>query len=652
MTHALMANLLAWSLQILALVVVAGALPWILRIHEPAVRHGYWRALLLACVLLPILQPWQPMPHADALSFGPLPIATTSATGPSSVPAGVDATRAAWPEAWADTIIDAAAVVLVGGILLRGLWLATGLVHLRRLRRAGTPARAEQADDDLRAFTAAGAEVRFVRGIGQPVTFGLFRPVVLLPHSMPSHPPAVRRAVTVHELWHVQRRDWLFVVLEECVRAVFWFHPAMAWLITRVQASREEVVDELTVLATNGRRSYVEALLSFADEPSIYPAAPFARRRHLFQRMLLISREDVMSSRRIVASCAVMGAVVLMGGWYGVAAFPLTAMTPLAVVAPQAGQMPPRDLRPGEPRPASARERELVEELKSGTGLTAAYTELATLQEQRGAVKEAEQTLVSGRAALPSNTEILAALARFYSRTNRPADMEATLGELAALDPSDPQRQHLVATFYFEKASRDASLPTGERQRYIQAGIAAEDRALALNPQHAESLAFKSMLLRLQASTEADPARRTQLAADADQLRAQAVALQSQNQAGRTSTRGAIPPPPPPPPPPPGTRGRAVRIGGDVRPPTKILNVAPIYPEDARAARIAGVVIIEATIDEGGYVADAKVLRSVPPLDDAALDAVRQWQFTPTLLNGQPVPVMMTLTVNFSLQQQ
>jgi protein TonB len=284
--------------------------------------------------------------------------------------------------------------------------------------------------------------------------------------------------------------------------------------------------------------------------------------------------------------------------------------------------------------------------------LTATYTELATLQEERGAAKEAEQTLVAGRVALPSSTEILTALTRFYSRTGRPAEMEATLGELAALDPSDPQRQHLVATFYFEKASRDASLPTGERQRYIQAGIAAEDRALALNPQHAESLAFKSMLLRLQASTEADPARRTQLAADADQLRAQAVALQSQNQAGRTSTRGAIPPPPPPPPPPPGTRGRAVRIGGDVRPPTKILNVAPIYPEDARAARIAGVVIIEATIDEGGYVADAKVLRSVPPLDDAALDAVRQWQFTPTLLNGQPVPVMMTLTVNFSLQQQ
>jgi protein TonB len=648
MTHALMANLLAWSLQILALVMVAGALPWLLRIHEPAVRHGYWRTLLLICLLLPIVQPWQPTIPADTSPLEPLPIVSTPNSGAALAPATAAATGP-WTGPWLDAAIDAAAVVLVAGILLRFLWLAAGLLHLRRLRRAGTPARAGDPNDELDALGAAGADVRLVRGIGQPVTFGLFRPVVLLPHSLPSRPPAVQRAVIVHELWHVRRRDWLFVVLEECVRAAFWFHPAMAWLITRVQGSREEVVDDLTVLSTNGRRSYIEALLSFADEPSVYPAAPFARRRHLFQRMLLISREGVMSSRRIVASCAVMGAIVIVGGSYGVAAFPLTAMAAPAVVA-QAGQMPPRDLRPGEPRPASARERELVAQLANGPGLTATYTELAALQEQRGAVKDAEQTLDAGRVALPSSTEILAALARLYGRTGRPAEMESTLSELAALDPSDPQRQHLVATFYFERAARDASLSAGERQRYIQAGIAAEDRALALNPQYGESLAFKSMLLRLQANFATDAASRAQLLAQADQLRAQAMALQPRTQPASRSAAG-VPPPPPPPPPPPGANGQALRVGGSVQPPTKIVNVLPIYPEEARAARVGGVVIIEATIDEGGYVADAKVLRSVPLLDDAALDAVRQWQFTPTLLNGQPVPVIMTLTVNFSLQQ-
>jgi periplasmic protein TonB len=62
------------------------------------------------------------------------------------------------------------------------------------------------------------------------------------------------------------------------------------------------------------------------------------------------------------------------------------------------------------------------------------------------------------------------------------------------------------------------------------------------------------------------------------------------------------------------------------------------------------VVIIEATIDPSGHVSDTRVLKSIPLLDQAAVDAVRQWEFTPTNLNGVPVPVVMTVTVNFSLQ--
>ena len=77
---------------------------------------------------------------------------------------------------------------------------------------------------------------------------------------------------------------------------------------------------------------------------------------------------------------------------------------------------------------------------------------------------------------------------------------------------------------------------------------------------------------------------------------------------------------------------------------------SPIYPPIAQSARVQGVVIIEATIGPDGRVKDAKVLRSIPLLDQAALDAVKQWQFTPTLLNGVPVPVIMTVTVNFTLQ--
>lgn len=93
---------------------------------------------------------------------------------------------------------------------------------------------------------------------------------------------------------------------------------------------------------------------------------------------------------------------------------------------------------------------------------------------------------------------------------------------------------------------------------------------------------------------------------------------------------------------------RAVHVGGKIKPPMKIKNVAPIYPEIAKSAHVSGVVVIEATVGEDGKVADAKVLRSVPLLDQAALDAVRQWEYKPTLLNGKPVPVVMTVSINFT----
>jgi protein TonB len=111
---------------------------------------------------------------------------------------------------------------------------------------------------------------------------------------------------------------------------------------------------------------------------------------------------------------------------------------------------------------------------------------------------------------------------------------------------------------------------------------------------------------------------------------------------------GGLPEAPPPPPPPP--PAQPVRVGGQIRAPTQIRKVNPVYPAIAQSARVQGIVIIEATIGPNGKVQDARVLRSIPLLDQAALDAVRQWEFTPTLLNGVPVPVIMTVTVQFTLQ--
>ena len=91
-----------------------------------------------------------------------------------------------------------------------------------------------------------------------------------------------------------------------------------------------------------------------------------------------------------------------------------------------------------------------------------------------------------------------------------------------------------------------------------------------------------------------------------------------------------------------------LRIGGQIQAPQKIKDVKAMYPAMAKSAGVAGTVTIEATIGPDGKVIDAKVVRSIPLLDQAALDAVRQWEYLPTILNGVPVPVLVTVTINFT----
>jgi TonB family protein len=483
---------------------------------------------------------------------------------------------------------------------------------------------------------------------------------VLLPVAVRTMSPGVQRAVLAHELWHVRRHDPLWTLAEEVLRAALWFHPAIWYLVSQVQSAREEVVDELAVLTTNSRRSYLEALLAFADEPAVYPAAPFIRRRQLFRRMLLVSKEAVMSSRRIVASAVAMAGVLVLTGWYGAQAFPLTladAMQPAAVDDSQA-QAQPRDPRPGAPRPATSRELELKAATAADPSNVPNWLELATAQEARGANDEAEATFKAALSATSGNAAVAASMAKFFNRTGQFDKLVAVLEDAAAQNPTDPAGHLLLAVHYWEKAQKDQTLTAADKLMYLDSGIAASDRALVQRSDYAEALVYKNILLRMKANLETNPARQQQLITEANTLRNRAMELQKLRAAAGvtagSSASSALSPPPPPPPPPPmqaSIEGQeAVRIGGEIKTPTKIRDVRPVYPPEAMATGVSGMVIVEALIDQEGAVRSARVLRSIPQLDHAALDAVRQWRFTPTVLNGVAVPVIMTLTVNFKLQ--
>src|SRR5437879_577592 len=140
--------------------------------------------------------------------------------------------------------------------------------------------------------------------------------------------PAMQETIACHELLHVERRDWLFTIAEELVRAVLWFHPAIWWLLGEIQLTREQVVDREVVRLTQSREHYLNALLAIASKRArldLAPAPLFLRKRHLTQRVSQILKEVTMSRTRIAASLAGISSLLLLAGWIMVRALPLEA---------------------------------------------------------------------------------------------------------------------------------------------------------------------------------------------------------------------------------------------------------------------------------------------------------------------------------------
>jgi len=141
-------------------------------------------------------------------------------------------------------------------------------------------------------------------------------------------PREQQRAVLQHEVLHVERADWLFTVVEELCRSLLWFHPAVWWVIARVRLVREQVVDRATIDLTRDRQSYVEALLAIASTPrrGAFAGAPlFLSTRHLHARVARITKEDVMSHRKLAFLLSTVSVCVLSAASLAVWSFPLHA---------------------------------------------------------------------------------------------------------------------------------------------------------------------------------------------------------------------------------------------------------------------------------------------------------------------------------------
>jgi TonB family protein len=571
-------NLAAYTVQVTGLIALATFLAWVLRIDAAPLRYGFWRILFAVCLMLPLLQGRQLPAPAGAPVAGAVDTAITiqrSAGG--SEASTVD---------WRAFVLP----LLAAGAIARLSWLALNFLRLRRLRRAGEPANECGIHVELCETIGVRPEIRYVAALRQPVTFGFLRPVVLLPTALSNRSDEIQQAVISHELFHVKRRDWAWLLLEELVCALLWFNPAIWWLVSRLHLAREVVVDELAVLATGRRRAYVEALMAFADDTSLAPVAAFGGRAQLFHRIVLLSKESAMSARRLLFTLAAAAATLGAGAWHVVEAFPLVATDVQSV-------------RQNAPGPLEQRARAVTPENP-----------------------------------IPRRTN---SEAPFYPGEARAAGARGSVTLMITLDElgrvAEARRMALVVESTNPKAELrlNSGNPIGEMNFLINQSREQSDalRAIALAMENAAFQAIQGWRYEPPANAPISFPVLVSIAEGAD---AGAPAVSTTREAvvgGGVRADGAL------------------RVGGTVRTPVKIKDVRPVYPPVAQAARVSGVVILEARVGADGSVEDAHVLRSIPLLDQAAVDAVMQWRFRPTLLNGVPTPVIMTVTVNFALQK-
>lgn len=609
-------NLVAYSMQIGLLVGLAAFVPTILRLRLPGAKLAYWHILLTACLLLPAVRPWR-----RAVVAGDVQVTSTVlAVAPA-------ATRTA--REIPSTQI--ALMLLAAGAFARLAWLGLGLWRLGRYRRHSKPYGVRD-----------GCSIFVSEEVSSPVTFGARRPVILLPAGFPELDSRMQQAILCHEMLHVERRDWLFTVTEELVRAAFWFHPAIWWLLGEIQLAREQAVDRGVVERTQARDEYVDALLAIAGAPpqlDLAPAPLFLRKRHLKQRVVSILKEVRMSKTRLISGLAAGLGILAAACWFVTGTFPLAAAPQVVNDAPGVtvemnGAVLLHRSPVAYPEPARSNGVQgtvAVEVVLDAAGNVSEARIVSGPQELR---KAAQQSVLQWhfKGDVAGTTRQVNITFQLQSESKPVAGGSTVATVTGTAGPPNPTAPRKSSKNPDQAPQAQAALaaPAAHTLKSIT--------VLGLSDQ------MKSELLSRLPVREGDPlspesqSRVSQAVKEFDEhLKINITILP----AGDATMLIATPETPP----------TQIKIGGNVQQTKLISQPHPVYPPDAKAARIQGVVKLQATIGKDGTVQNLEVISGHPLLVQAALDAVKQWVYQTTLLNGNPVEVVTQIDVNFTLVQ-
>jgi TonB family protein len=665
-------NIVAYVLQIGLLVGIGAALPALLRLggggRAPAARLLYWQVLLVACLALPWLRPWQ----SEVIAIASAPFADA----PLATHLGIKVTQ----QPALPSLASLALWVLGVGVAIRLIWLAIGLAKLARYRRHGAPLPLPPEWSNSARHTRL-----LVSGqIAGPVTFGFFRPVVLLPAGFPAMSLAMRDAILFHEMLHVERSDWLFTLGEEIVRAVFWFHPGIWWVLGEIQLAREQTVDQAVIEMTQARGPYVDTLLAMAGvnvngskpELDLAPAPLFLRRRHLKQRVMGIVQEGRMSKTRLMMAQAAALGTMAVACWFIAEAIPLHAQAQLVADGPgvtvnlngsqlmhrSAVQYPADALAKGVEGTVVVQVRldtngEVIDdailsgpdELRRGVQQTVLSWHFDKAAGGSTRVVNIDFVRPAG-AAVPTGAPVPTRV-QMVTPTAGPGGRGGAVS--STLSPAnDANRANAEAKL---KEMQDSLQQLAQRnQQMLQSGQAkvesiivtglsdsARQQLLAQLPVHVGDTYSRDVLLQVTEAAHQFDEHLTVQGSSGSVAGMYAIRIDTPESHGVTTVTTTPRPIPP----------GAQRVGGNVMAASLISAERPVYPPLAKMARQQGTVKFEATIGKDGKMEDLLVVSGPPLLIPAAMQAVKNWVYKPTVLNGAPVEVVTTIDVNFTLAE-
>jgi TonB family protein len=558
----------AWKGTVLLAAGFAAA--WLPARVSAAFRHYCWTIALSALLALPLVIAWTPkwrVPLPVSQKPAPTVMVIRGGTAHPSVPA----TPSPNPLPW----------IYATGVALVFIRFVAGAVRTRRMLAGSVGFSRPGVPRCVRVVESPLAPV--------PLVWGIFRPIIALPAASRRWPAERLRAVLLHELIHVQRRDLLAQMIAQAACCLYWFHP-LAWIAAREQRrERERACDDAVLARGIGAAEYAGHLVDLVrgltvQAPAMAEASDFEGR----VRALLDRGRNRAPMGRGLALAVSLLALMLIVPMASITSYAAAAHSPIAV-AVAALPIPAANSSNAVPAPvATPRKRAPLSRVPVLSAVAAPVT--SPLEEQ-GTVGA-----LVGTVSDPSGARIPGA--RIQAR-----NLEGSNEESVVADAAGEFALHVPAGRY-ELEFRVPGFKIGRKQAVVTSGGVARSDAFMELGEVSEAATVKG-------SRPAVPAPRV-----------------------------AVPP-------------QRIPIGGNVQATKLLSQPRPVYPDDLQQQGVTGTVKIRAVIGKDGRLLNPKVINTEvhPGLAKAALEAVGKWLYQPTLLNGQPVEVLTTIDIAFELDQ-